>query len=108
MTRWFPKMPSLMQFIVLPPWMRKPCLGGLFRAAVAAAEPGRLVGKALRRSASGLTLTAGGVSSGLGLDDLRKIYLVGGGEAGRAMGEAAMRILGEQGAAGGVAGPRGG
>jgi len=85
----------------------KPFLEGMFRAAVAAVEPGRFVGKALRRSASGLTLTAGGVFSGLGLDDLRKIYLVGGGKAARAMGEAAMRILGERVAAGVLAVPRG-
>src|SRR4030067_811754 len=80
----------------------------MFRAAVAAVEPGRLVGKALRRSASGLSLMAGGVSSGLGLDDLRKIYLVGGGKAARAMGEAAMRILGERVAEGVLSGPPGG
>src|SRR3989304_143977 len=80
----------------------------MFRAAVAAVEPGRLVGKALCRSASGLTLTAGGVSSGLGWDDLRKIYLVGGGKAARAMGEAAMRILGERVGEGVLAVPRGG
>src|SRR3972149_4533164 len=79
----------------------------MFRGAVAAVEPGRLVGKALRRSASGLSLTAGGVSSGLGWDDLRKIYLVGGGKAARAMGEAAMRILGERVAEGVLAVPRG-
>ncbi|HEY5577808.1 MAG TPA: DUF4147 domain-containing protein [Deferrimonas sp.] len=85
----------------------KPFLEGLFRAAVAAAEPGAMVRKALRRSASGLSLTAGGVSSGLDLDDLRKIYLVGGGKATRAMGEAAMRILGERVAAGVLAVPRG-
>jgi hydroxypyruvate reductase len=79
----------------------------MFRAAVAAAEPGRLVERALRRSASGLSLTAGGVSSGLGWDDPRKIYLVGGGKAARAMGEAAMRILGERVSAGVLAVPRG-
>ena len=85
----------------------KPFLESMFRAAVAAVEPGRLVEKALCRSASGLTLTAGGVSSGLGWDDLRKIYLVGGGKAARAMGEAAMRILGERVAEGVLAVPRG-
>ena len=85
----------------------KPFLTRMFRAAVAAVEPGALVQKALRRSAAGLTLTAGSASSGLGVDDLRKICLVGGGKAARAMGEAAMRILGERVAAGVLAVPRG-
>jgi glycerate-2-kinase len=74
----------------------KPFLTDMFCAAVAAAEPGALVQKALRPSASGLSLTAGGVSSGLGLDDLRKIYFVGGGKGAHAMGEAVMQVLGER------------
>lgn len=86
----------------------KPFLEKIFRVAVAAVEPGGLVRKALRRSSSGLSLEAGGVSTALGWEGLRNIYLVGGGKAGRTMGEAAREILGDRIAAGVVAVPPGG
>ncbi len=85
----------------------KPFLEGMFRAAVAAVEPGRLVRQALKCTISGLSLGIGGISSGLGWDGLARIHLVGGGKAARAMGEAAMEVLGERIASGVLAVPGG-
>ncbi len=85
----------------------KPFLEGMFRAAVAAVEPGRLVRQALKCTISGLSLGIGGISSGLGWDGLARIHLVGGGKAARAMGEAAMEVLGGRVASGVLAVPGG-
>lgn len=79
----------------------------LFRAAVAAVDPARLVLRALSRSPEGITLSAGEVSAVARWDSIRSVYLVGGGKAGRAMGEAAAGILGEKVVAGAIAVPRG-
>ncbi len=85
----------------------KPFLEGIFRAAVAAVEPGHLVRSSLRRSSSGISLEAGVVSASLSWEDLQNVYLVGGGKAGRTMGNAALEILGDRVAAGVIAVPHG-
>lgn len=72
----------------------KPFLEGLFRAAVEAADAGRLVRGALHRSSSGIALSAGTVSSVIRREELGNVFLVGGGKAGRAMGESACEVLG--------------
>jgi glycerate-2-kinase len=85
----------------------KTFLEEIFRTAVAAVEPGRLVREALRRRPEGISLAGGGAASFLGRNEVRRIFLVGGGKAGRTMGEAAVGILGEKVAAGAIAVPRG-
>jgi glycerate 2-kinase len=87
--------------------LEKGALEGVFRAAVAAVEPGALVRRALRRSPEALCLAAGGATFSVAWDDVRRVLLVGGGKAGRRMGEAAAGILGEAVAAGAIAVPRG-
>jgi len=78
----------------------------IFRAAVAAVDPARLVRGSLRADVRGIALSGGGVSAFASWSDLRNIYVVGGGKAGRAMGEAAVAVLGEKVSAGAVAVPR--
>ena len=63
-----------------------------FRAAVVAADPARLVSSALRAVPD---------------RNARRIFLAGGGKAGRAMGEAALAVLGDRVASGVIAVPRG-
>ena len=72
-----------------------------------AVEPGRLVRQALARSAGGIALSGSGASAFARWDSIRSVCLVGGGKAGRAMGEAAAGILGEKVKAGILAVPRG-
>lgn len=88
------------------PSERKTRLEGIFRAAVEAAEPGRLVRGVLHRGPGGISLS-GERGSFLGKDEVRRVFLVGGGKAGRAMGEAAAEVLGGTVAAGAIAVPRG-
>ena len=85
---------------------RKAELKRIFRAAVDAVEPGRLVREALRRDGERIVLTAGGVFAEA-TAPFRSVYLVGGGKAGRAMGEAAAAVLGDLVTAGAVAVPAG-
>jgi len=85
----------------------KPFLEGIFRAAVAVVEPGRLVRNSLPCSPSGLSLEAGDISAAIRREDLGNIYLVGGGKAGRSMGNAALEILGDRVAVGVIAVPHG-
>lgn len=85
----------------------KPFLEGVFRAAVAAVEPGRLVRESLRVSPAGTTLAVGGISASLAREEADNVFLVGGGKAGRTMGDVAREILGERLAAGVLAVPRG-
>jgi hydroxypyruvate reductase len=85
----------------------KSLLEKIFLAAVAAVEPGRLVREALRRGPEGITLASPRSGTFLPRGTTRRIHLVGGGKAGRAMGEAAAEILGEEVAAGVLAVPRG-
>ncbi len=87
--------------------MGKKEMESLFRAAVAAVDPARLVRESLRADARGIAFSGGGVSATAPWSDVRKVYLVGGGKAGRAMGEAAVAVLGERVSAGAVAVPRG-
>ncbi len=82
-------------------------LEGLFRAAIAAVDPGRLVRDALRVDARGVGLAGAGPSAFAAWSDVRSVIVVGGGKAGRAMGEAAVAALGERVSAGAVAVPRG-
>ncbi|MBP2674531.1 MAG: Glycerate kinase [Deltaproteobacteria bacterium] len=85
-----------------------------FRAAVAAVDPSRLVASALRADAGSILLSAAGTEQSIPRERLGKVYVVGGGKAGRPMGDAALRALGglvEEGVlavprgAGGTAGP---
>jgi glycerate 2-kinase len=85
----------------------RPFLEGIFRAAVAAVEPGHLVRMSLKRSSSGISLEAGVVSASLPWEGVQNVYLVGGGKAGRAMGEAALEILGDRVGEGVIAVPHG-
>ncbi len=82
-------------------------LESLFRAAVAAVEPARLVRGFLRADPRGIALSGGGVFAFDPWPDVRKIVVVGGGKAGRAMGEAALEVLGDRISAGAIAVPRG-
>jgi len=78
-----------------------------FRAAVAAADPARLMASALRLDGNSLTLSAPGVLATASLPNVERIFLVGGGKAGRAMGEAALAVLGGRVVSGVIAVPRG-
>ena len=78
-----------------------------FRAAVTAVDPSRLVATALRADGDSLLLSTPANRASLPLKALRRIYLVGGGKAGRAMGEAALAAIGERVVAGAVSVPRG-
>ncbi len=79
----------------------------LFRAAVAAADPADLVRGSLRADPRGIALSGGGVFAFAPWPDVRRIFLVGGGKAGRGMGEAAAAVLGDKVRAGTIAVPRG-
>ena len=78
-----------------------------FRAAVAAADPARLVASALRLDGDSLTLSAPGVRRTASLATIRRIFLAGGGKAGRALGEATLAALGGRVASGVIAVSRG-
>ncbi len=79
----------------------------LFRAAVAAVDPARLVRDALRADARGIRLAGGGDAGWAAWSGVRRVFVAGGGKAGRAMGEAAVAVLGGRVSAGVVAVPRG-
>ncbi len=82
-------------------------LEGVFRAAVAAVDPGHLVRSSLRVTPSGITLVADVFLPAVAHGEVENVYLVGGGKAGRTMGDAAREILGERLTAGILAVPRG-
>lgn len=82
----------------------KPLLEKMFLAGVGAVEPAQLVRRALRRGAEGIALVAPGASGFVRWDAVRRIFLIGGGKGGRAMGEAA--VLEGKVAAGAIAVPR--
>ncbi|GAB4372013.1 MAG: glycerate kinase [Deltaproteobacteria bacterium] len=82
-------------------------LEAIFRAAVAAVEPGRLVRESMRADSEGISFRGDGEALALPRDGIRSLYLVGGGKAGRRMGEAAASILGDRVTAGVLAVPRG-
>ena len=85
----------------------KEWLETVFRAAVAAVEPGRLVRDALRAGDGGVAIRDGAAVESVPWGGVRNVYLVGGGKAGRPMGEAALAILGNRVAAGILAVPAG-
>jgi hydroxypyruvate reductase len=82
-------------------------LSRCLRTAVEAVDPARLVSSALRVEGDVVVLDAAGTRAEIPLSALWKIYLVGGGKAGRAMGEAALAALGKRVADGVIAVPRG-
>jgi glycerate 2-kinase len=78
-----------------------------FRTGLAAVEPDRLVTSALRKEPEAILLSAPGAATSLRRRAVENVYVVGGGKAGRAMGEAALRALGELVREGVLAVPRG-
>ena len=87
--------------------LAKAYLERIFHAAVAAVNPEMLVLSALQREGDGVSLRCGRVFATARWDEVRNIYVVGGGKAARKMGEAASRVLGEKATAGILAVPRG-
>lgn len=79
----------------------------IFRAAVAAVNPDVLIRKALRSGEEGISLHWGDVSVAARWDEIRNLYVVGGGKAARGMGEAVARIAGDKVTEGFVAVPKG-
>jgi glycerate 2-kinase len=82
-------------------------LTNLFLAAVASVDPAHLVRGALHRDAKKISLSGGGASSILPLSSVERIFLVGGGKAGRPMAQAAASALEGKVAAGVIAVPKG-
>ena len=87
--------------------LAKAYLERIFHAAVAAVNPEMLVLSALQREGDGVSLRCGRVFATARWDEVRNIYVVGGGKAARKMGEAAARVLGNKATAGILAVPRG-
>lgn len=87
--------------------LSKPYLERIFEAAVAAVNPEMLIRSTLQREEDGVCLRSGGVSGKARWDEVRGVYVVGGGKAARRMGEAACRVLGEKVTAGILAVPQG-
>jgi glycerate-2-kinase len=85
----------------------KTFLEEMFRAGIAAVEPGRLVRGALRCGPEGISVAGGGLAAIAGPEEVRGVFLVGGGKAARTMGEAAIGILGGRTAGGALAVPHG-
>jgi hydroxypyruvate reductase len=79
----------------------------IFRAALIASDPGRLVKEALRAGAEEVSLACGGIAASAPWSGTGNIFLVGGGKAGRTMGEAALAAIGGRVAAGALAVPPG-
>jgi len=86
---------------------RRNRLESIFRAAVAAVEPGLLVRKSMGAGSDGIWFRAGTVVDTVPWGGIRSVYLVGGGKAARRMGEAAVAILGDRVTAGVLAVPAG-
>lgn len=82
-------------------------LEAIFRAAVAAVEPGLRVRESMRAAPEGITFSGGSSVETVPWVGIRSIFLVGGGKAGRGMGEAAAGILGNRVTAGVLAVPTG-
>jgi glycerate 2-kinase len=87
--------------------LAKAYLQRIFLAAVEAVDPEKLVLSALQREEEGVSLRCGSVSATARWDEVRNVYVVGGGKAARKMGEAATRVLGDKVTAGVLAVPRG-
>ncbi len=84
------------------------CLTRLFRAALTAVDPARLVKEALRVGPEGLFFASGGTVVSAPWSGTRNVYLVGGGKAGRTMGDAALAAIGSRVSSGTLAVPAGG
>jgi len=82
-------------------------LTSLFLGAVASVDPARLVRGALKRDPEGIALTGGGARSTLRWSSIERIFLVGGGKAGRPMAQAAAAALEGRIAGGAIAVPKG-
>jgi glycerate 2-kinase len=87
--------------------LAKAYLERIFQTAVAAVNPEMLVLSALQREGDGVSLRSGRVSATASWDEVRNVYIVGGGKATRKMGEAAVRVLGDNVTAGILAVPQG-
>ena len=87
--------------------LAKAYLERIFQAALAAVNPEMLISSALHRERDGVSLRCGSVSATARWDEVRNVYVVGGGKAARKMGEAAARILGDKATAGILAVPPG-
>jgi len=79
----------------------------IYRAAVAAVDPGRRVRESMRADPRGIAFSGGPSEEFFPWEEIRSIFVVGGGKAGRRMGEAAVSILGERVTAGVLAVPSG-
>jgi hydroxypyruvate reductase len=79
----------------------------IFRAALSSVDPALLVTDALRRGPEGLSLACGGTVAFAPWTGTKNVYVVGGGKAGRTMGEAAIAAIGDRVAAGVLAVPPG-
>ncbi len=75
----------------------------IFHAGLAAVDPARLVKEALRAGPEGLSFASGGTVASAPWAGTRNIYLIGGGKAGRTMGEAALAAIGDRVASGALA-----
>lgn len=82
-------------------------LTNLFLGAVASVDPARLVRGTLTRDPEGIALSGGGANSILPWSSVERIFLVGGGKAGRPMAQAAASVLEGKVAAGAIAVPKG-
>ncbi len=82
-------------------------LTNLFLGAVASVDPAGLVRGTLNRDPEGIALSGGGVRSILRWSSIERIFLVGGGKAGRPMAQAAAAALEGKVAAGAIAVPKG-
>ena len=71
-------------------------LEAIFRAAVAAVGPDLRVRESMRADPGGIVFSGGPSVEIVPWDEVRSIFVVGGGKAGRRMGEAAVSILGER------------
>ena len=87
--------------------LAKAYLERIFQSAVAAVNPETLILSALRMEGDGISLRCGTVSAQARWDEIRSVYVVGGGKAAKKMGEAACRVLGDKVTAGILAVPQG-
>jgi glycerate-2-kinase len=87
--------------------LAKAYLESIFQAAVASVNPEKLILSALHREGDGVSLRCGRVSATARWDEVRNVYVVGGGKAARKMGEAAAQVLGDKVTAGILAVPQG-
>lgn len=79
----------------------------IFRSAWVAVDPARLVKEALHPDRDGLSFSRGGTLAVASWRGAGNVFLVGGGKAGRTMGEAALGAIGGRVAAGALAVPKG-